>query len=81
MAHTLNIAHRGANSLAPENTLAAFRKAVELGSDGFELDVQFSKDGKLVVIHDEKVDRTTNGKGLVNDLTHSNAASVSAILL
>lgn len=69
MAHTLNIAHRGANSLAPENTLAAFRKAVELGSDGFELDVQFSKDGKLVVIHDEKVDRTTNGKGLVKDLT------------
>jgi glycerophosphoryl diester phosphodiesterase len=69
MADTLNIAHRGANSLAPENTLAAFRKAVELGSDGFELDVQFSRDGKLVVIHDEKVDRTTNGKGLVKDLT------------
>jgi glycerophosphoryl diester phosphodiesterase len=67
MAPTLNIAHRGASSLAPENTMAAFRKAADLGADGLELDVQFSKDGKLVVIHDEQLNRTTNGKGLVKD--------------
>ena len=67
--HTLNIAHRGASSLAPENTLAAFRKAAELGADGLELDIQFSKDGKLVVVHDELLNRTTNGKGLVKDYT------------
>ncbi|HBI56560.1 MAG TPA: hypothetical protein DDY38_07025, partial [Firmicutes bacterium] len=64
---SLNIAHRGASSLAPENTMTAFRKAAELGADGLELDVQFSKDGKLVVIHDELLNRTTNGKGLVKD--------------
>ncbi len=66
---SLNIAHRGASSLAPENTMTAFRKAAELGADGLELDVQFSKDGKLVVIHDELLNRTTNGKGLVKDYT------------
>jgi len=69
MAQTLNVAHRGASSLAPENTLAAFIKAADLGADGLELDVQLSKDGKLVVIHDEQLDRTTNGKGLVKDYT------------
>lgn len=78
MARTLTIAHRGASSLAPENTLAAFRKSLELGSDGFELDVQFSKDGKLVVIHDEKVDRTTNGKGLVKDFTLAELKELNA---
>jgi glycerophosphoryl diester phosphodiesterase len=69
LIRTLNIAHRGASSLAPENTMAAFRKAVELGADGIELDVQMTKDGKLVVIHDEQLDRTTNGKGFVKDFT------------
>ena len=67
--HSLNIAHRGASSLAPENTMTAFRKAAALGVDGLELDVHFSKDGKLVVIHDELLNRTTNGKGLVKDHT------------
>ena len=69
MPRTLNIAHRGVSSLAPENTMVAFQKAVELGADGLELDVQFSKDGRLVVIHDEQLDRTTNGQGLVKDFT------------
>jgi len=63
------IAHRGASKLAPENTMPAFRKALELGADGIELDVQMSSDGFLVVIHDEKLDRTSNGKGLVRDRT------------
>ncbi|WP_020589364.1 glycerophosphodiester phosphodiesterase family protein [Desulfobacter curvatus] len=61
-------AHRGASAHAPENTIEAYQKAIELGSDGIELDVQLSKDGKLVVIHDEQIDRTSNGSGLVKDL-------------
>lgn len=63
------IAHRGASKYAPENTIASFKKAVELGSDGIELDVQLSSDGHIVVIHDEKLERTSNGKGFVKDKT------------
>ncbi len=62
------ISHRGATEFAPENTLAAFSKALKLGFD-IEFDIQRSKDGHLVVIHDTSVDRTTNGHGLVKDLT------------
>ncbi|GAA1391546.1 glycerophosphodiester phosphodiesterase [Luteococcus peritonei] len=61
-------AHRGASNQAPENTLAAITRAVELGADGVEIDVQRSADGQLVVIHDETVDRTTNGSGRVVQL-------------
>lgn len=61
--------HRGYSGKYPENTLLAFQKALEAGADGIELDVQFSKDGELVVIHDERVDRTTNGTGFVRDFT------------
>jgi len=64
----LNIAHRGASALAPENTIAAFRKALEVGAGGLEFDVHFSKDAVPVIIHDEKLERTTNGHGLVQDL-------------
>ena len=66
---SLIFGHRGASGYAPENTLEAFRLAMEMGADGFELDVHMSLDGELVVIHDETVDRTTNGTGLVRDLT------------
>ena len=62
-------AHRGASGYAPENTLAAFRLAEEQGSDGVELDVQLTKDGEVVVIHDEKIDRTSTGTGFVRDYT------------
>jgi glycerophosphoryl diester phosphodiesterase len=61
--------HRGAPAEYPENTLAGFRRALELGVEGIELDVHLSKDGVPVVIHDETVDRTTNGTGAVADLT------------
>ncbi len=61
--------HRGYSGKYPENTLLAFEKAIEAGVDGIEFDVQFSKDGHLVIIHDETLDRTTNGKGRVKDLT------------
>ena len=61
--------HRGASGHAPENTLEAFKLSMDMGADGFELDVHMSADGELVVIHDETVDRTTNGTGFVKDLT------------
>ena len=61
------VAHRGFSGAAPENTLAAFRKAIEAGSDMIELDVHLSEDGKIVVIHDETLERTTNGQGRVVD--------------
>ena len=62
-------AHRGASGYAPENTLAAFQKAVDLGADGVELDIQLTKDEQIVVIHDETIDRTSDGKGWVKDNT------------
>ncbi|HEY9089295.1 MAG TPA: glycerophosphodiester phosphodiesterase family protein, partial [Anaerolineaceae bacterium] len=65
----LVLAHRGASAFAPENTLAAFRRAVELGAHGVELDAKLSADGHIVVIHDQTVDRTTNGSGKVRQKT------------
>ena len=62
-------AHRGSKGTHPENTLASFKEAVRVGSDGIELDVHLTKDGQLVVIHDETVDRTTNGTGEIRTLT------------
>lgn len=62
-------AHRGASGYAPENTLEAFRMAIEMGADGVELDVQFTKDRQMVVIHDETIDRVSNGHGRVVDYT------------
>lgn len=64
-------AHRGASGYAPENTLEAFRLAAEQGADGVELDVQMTKDGELVVIHDERIDRVSDGRGFVKDYTLS----------
>ena len=64
MSKTEVFAHRGASGYAPENTLDAFLLAIEQGADGIELDVQLSKDGVPVVIHDETVDRVTGQSGL-----------------
>lgn len=65
----LIIGHRGASAHAPENALAAFKLAMEQGADGIELDVKRCASGDVVVMHDETVDRTTNGKGKVHELT------------
>ncbi len=65
----LRIGHRGARAYEPENTLRSFKKALEIGVDAVELDVRKTKDNKLVVIHDADVKRTTDGKGLVSELT------------
>jgi glycerophosphoryl diester phosphodiesterase len=61
----MNLGHRGAMSLAPENTLAAFALAREVGADGVEFDVQLSADGEPVIIHDHTLERTTDGHGAV----------------
>lgn len=63
------LGHRGAAAVAPENTLPGFRHAVEVGADGVEIDLQCSRDGELVVIHDDTVDRTTDGTGAVEEMT------------
>ena len=70
------IAHRGASKQAPENTMAAFTRALELNAGGLELDVHLSSDGHLVVTHDEEVGRTSNGKGLVKDKTFDELKSL-----
>jgi glycerophosphoryl diester phosphodiesterase len=72
------IAHRGASGNAPENTMAAFKKALHIGVDMIELDIHLSKDGKIVVIHDELLDRTTNGTGLIKDLNYEDIAKYDA---
>lgn len=70
--------HRGAPRQAPENTLAAFRRAAELGADGIELDVHLSADGVPVVIHNTKVDATTDGTGYVSHLTRAQLKALDA---
>ncbi|HEY6394026.1 MAG TPA: glycerophosphodiester phosphodiesterase family protein, partial [Candidatus Binataceae bacterium] len=75
---TLKIAHRGASGRFPENTLSAFRAAFEEGVDMCELDVQLTRDGEIVVIHDETVDRTTDGHGPVASLTLAEIKSLEA---
>jgi len=78
MKKTLVVAHRGGSLLAPENTLAAFRQALALGVDRIELDVQQSKDGVVLVIHDEKTNRTTNGKGTISDMNYAQLKDLDA---
>lgn len=73
-----NFAHRGFSGRYPENTMLAFAKAYEAGADGVELDVQIARDGTPVVIHDEKVDRTTNGKGNVRDYDFAELVKLDA---
>ncbi|MCB9138251.1 MAG: glycerophosphodiester phosphodiesterase [Caldilineaceae bacterium] len=71
-------AHRGARRVAPENTLPAFAAALKMGVAGIELDVHLSRDGRLVVIHDETVDATTTGTGRVRDFTAAELAGLDA---
>ena len=68
-ARPLVIAHRGASAVAPEHTIAAFERALELGADGLQLDVHLSRDDQPVVIHDYTLERTTDGAGAVRALT------------
>jgi glycerophosphoryl diester phosphodiesterase len=77
-AYPVIVAHRGASSTHPENTLPAFEAAVELGADVVELDVRLSRDGVPVVMHDPAVDRTTNGSGAVHELTAAEIQTLQA---
>ena len=70
--------HRGAKGMYPENTLLSFKKAIDQGVDGLELDVHLTKDGEVVVIHDETLDRTTSGTGWIKDLNLAEIKQVSA---
>lgn len=71
-------AHRGFSGMYPENTMLAFQKALEAGADGVELDVHLSKDGELMIIHDEALARTTGKEGLVSDYTRSELEKIQA---
>ncbi|MBM7693240.1 glycerophosphoryl diester phosphodiesterase [Peribacillus deserti] len=71
-------AHRGSAGTHPENTMMSFHEALRSGAEGIELDVQLSKDGQVVIIHDESVDRTTNGKGYVKDLNFDEIKAFNA---
>lgn len=72
------IGHRGASSYAPENTFPSFDLALEMGADGLETDIQATQDGVLVLIHDRRVDRTTNGSGAVNESTWADLGALDA---
>ena len=74
----LVIAHRGDSAHRPENTLASFASALEVGAELVEFDVQLTRDGHVVVIHDPTLDRTTTGRGDVRDLTLAEVRAVSA---
>lgn len=66
----VNYAHRGASAYAPENTMVAFQKGIELGATGLELDLQKTKDEKIVIFHDEYIDKKSNGTGKIEDYTY-----------
>jgi len=72
------IAHRGASAVAPENTMAAFRRAVAMGVDCIETDLHLSRDGRLIIVHDATLNRTTNGDGLVKNFTFSELRQLDA---
>ena len=78
MKGILNIAHRGFSGYYPENTMLAFRKAIEAQCDGIETDVQLTKDGIAVLCHDETVDRTTDGKGFIKDYSYEELMKLDA---
>jgi glycerophosphoryl diester phosphodiesterase len=78
---SLNYAHRGASGYYPENTMLAFQKAIEMGCEGIETDVQLTKDGVLVICHDELLDRTTDGKGLIAETDYEDIAKLDAARL
>src|SRR4029450_10137073 len=77
-AFPIVVAHRGASSTRPENTLPSFEEAIRLGAGIVEFDVRLSRDGVPVVIHDPAVDRTTDGTGLVHELGAGELASLNA---
>jgi glycerophosphoryl diester phosphodiesterase len=78
MSKSLNIAHRGFSGEFPENTMRAFREAVNVGCDGIETDLHMTKDGVIVLCHDESLDRTTDGTGYIAEHTYSQLCKLDA---
>jgi len=78
MKNTIVVAHRGFSSEFPENTILSFQKAVEIKADAIELDVRETKNGEIVIMHDEKVDRTTDGTGYVEEMTYREVRKLDA---
>ena len=77
MGKTSVWAHRGASAYAPENTLVAFQKAIDMKADGIELDVQMTRDGQLIILHDETLDRVSNISGWVKDYTYEELKGIN----
>ena len=71
------LAHRGYSDLFPENTMSAFEKAVNSSFEGIETDVQMTIDGELLLLHDDKINRTSNGKGVLRNMTFKEAAKIA----
>lgn len=78
MAQVINFAHRGASGYCPENTMAAFKKGLELGASGIETDVHITKDGRLVLIHDESLKRTAGTDIMVKDIEYAELLELDA---
>ncbi len=78
MTRWLRIAHRGASGYAPENTLASFRRALEMGTDVIEMDAHLTRDGKVVIIHEKTLDRTTNMRGVVAEMSFEEVRQADA---
>ncbi len=78
MSRPLVIAHRGGAGISPENTIFAFKRAMDLGVDVLEIDIRATLDGEIIVIHDSKVDRTTNGQGLVSEMSFEEIRKLDA---
>lgn len=78
MTNIIKIGHRGAAGYEPENTLKSFKRAIELGADMIELDVYLCKSGELVIIHDDKVNRTTDGSGYITEKTFQEIQKLNA---
>jgi len=78
MKNTIVVAHRGFSSEYPENTILSFQKAIEIKADGIELDLRETKNGEIIVMHDEKVDRTTDGTGYVEEMNYEEIKKLDA---
>ncbi len=74
----ITIAHRGASAVAPENTISAFKEAIRIGADMIELDVRLSRDGEVVVFHDQDLSRTTDGNGPVEERSLTELRQIDA---
>jgi glycerophosphoryl diester phosphodiesterase len=74
----INFAHRGASGYYPENTMISFKRALEMNCTGIETDIQMTRDGLLILMHDEKINRTTNGSGYIKDYTYKELKKLDA---